>query len=102
MALHCVACCHSSCIGLPGRQLQQMHGACPAHALTACERGAGGKQAAATASSGLEPWRVACVAYRAGQKKLVRSYLVAARKELQETLVVLQAAVERESGMSTA
>jgi hypothetical protein len=44
----------------------------------------------------LEPWRRACVLYRAGQKRLVRGYLRAARAELQATLAELREAIDAE------
>jgi hypothetical protein len=52
-------------------------------------RGGGG-------DSELPSWRRACVVYRAGQKALVRAYLVRARRELQDTLGELQRAVAAE------
>jgi len=39
-------------------------------------------------------WKKACLLYRVGQKQLVRDYLKAARQELQDTLVELQALME--------
>ncbi len=44
----------------------------------------------------LAPWLRACLLYRAGQKRLARLYLAAARGELQGTLRALRAAVDAE------
>jgi hypothetical protein len=43
---------------------------------------------------GLPAWKRHCLLYRAGQKALVRSYITAARAELQSTLAELQALME--------
>lgn len=45
-------------------------------------------------SNGLPVWKRNCLLYRAGQKALVRSYITAARAELQDTLAELQALME--------
>ena len=45
----------------------------------------------------LAPWLRGVLVYRAGQKRLARAYLEAARAELQETLRRLQRAVEAEN-----
>lgn len=42
----------------------------------------------------LPTWKRHCLLYRAGQKALVRSYITAARAELQDTLAELQALME--------
>lgn len=46
------------------------------------------------ADDGSAAWRRHCLLYRAGQKALVRSYITAARSELQDTLAELQALME--------
>jgi hypothetical protein len=50
----------------------------------------------------LAPWLRSCLLYRAGQKRLARGWLAAARRELQETLGALRAAEEAERGTGEA
>lgn len=49
---------------------------------------------AAVAAADMPGWLRSCLLYRIGQKQLVRGYLAAARKELQETLTELQGLME--------
>jgi hypothetical protein len=55
---------------------------------------AGSSGAWGDAGSALPTWKRHCLLYRAGQKALVRSYITAARAELQDTLAELQALME--------
>lgn len=69
-------------------------------ALEGDEEGTGPLEAdeARLASDGarLAPWLRACLLYRLGQKALARAYLSAARRELQDTMRALRAAVDVE------
>jgi hypothetical protein len=52
--------------------------------------------AGAAAGGGADAWLRSCVAYRVGQKQLVRGYLRHATSELNDTMAALTAAVAEE------
>lgn len=52
-------------------------------------------------AGGMPVWRRHCLLYRAGQKALVRSFITAARAELQETLKLLQGLMEAKGEYSS-
>jgi len=65
----------------------------------AAAAGVGAQRAAGAASAAGDAWLRSCVAYRVGQKQLVRGYLRHATAELNDTMAALTAAVAEEEGL---